>query len=287
MQNFTPTSKGEIAIYQPDNSIHLEVLTNQETVWLTQAQMAELFKRERSVITKHIRNVFNERELKKESVCANFAHTAIDGKRYSVEYYNLDVIISVGYRVKSQRGTEFRQWATRVLKDYMLKGHAINQRFERIETFTLETEKRVAETEKKIDFFVKTALPPIEGIFFDGQIFDAYTFVSDLIKSAKKSIILIDNYVDESVLLLLSKRKKNVSAKILTANFNQTLKQDLSKHNAQYPPIKIEKFTKSHDRFLIIDNSQIYHIGASLKDLGKKWFGFSKIENDWILAHLP
>ena len=286
MQNFTPTSKGEIAIYQPNNSIHLEVLTDQETVWLTQAQMAELFKRERSVITKHIRNVFNERELKKESVCANFAHTATDGKRYSVEYYNLDVIISVGYRVKSQRGTEFRQWATLVLKDYMLKGHAINQRFERIETFALETEKRVAETEKKIDFFVKTALPPIEGIFFEGQIFDAYAFVSDLIKSAKKSIILIDNYVDESVLLLLSKRKKGVFAKILTANFNQILKQDLSKHNSQYPPIKIEKFTKSHDRFLIIDDTQVYHIGASLKDLGKKWFGFSKIENDWVLKHL-
>ncbi|MCL2413694.1 MAG: virulence RhuM family protein [Bacteroidales bacterium] len=280
MQNFTPTSKGEIAIYQPDNSIHLEVLTDQETVWLTQAQMVLLFDRDKSVISRHIRNIFDEEELLKNSVVANFATTASDGKTYAVEYYSLDVIISVGYRVKSKQGTYFRQWANKILKDYILKGYAINQRFERIE-------ERVSNTEHKIDFFVKTALPPIEGVFFDGQIFDAYVFVSDLIKSAKKSITLIDNYVDESVLLLLSKRKKNVSAKILTANFEQMLKQDLSKHNAQYPPIKIEKFTKSHDRFLIIDDTQVYHIGASLKDLGKKWFGFSKIENDWILTHLP
>jgi len=279
MQNLTPTSKGEVAIYQPDNSIHLEVLTDQETVWLTQAQMVSLFNRDKSVISRHIKNVFEEGELVRNSVVANFATTASDGKEYMVEYYNLDVIISVGYRVKSKQGTYFRQWATRVLKDYILRGYAVNQRFERLE-------HRMIESEKKIEFFVKTALPPVEGILYDGQIFDAYAFVSDLIKSAKKSIILIDNYIDESVLLLLSKRKKGVSAKILTANFNQTLKQDLSKHNAQYPPIKIEKFTKSHDRFLIIDDTQMYHIGASLKDLGKKWFAFSKIENVGLLEQL-
>jgi len=279
MQNLTPTSKGEVAIYQPDSSIHLEVLTDQETVWLTQAQMVSLFNRDKSVISRHIKNVFEEGELVRNSVVANFATTASDGKEYMVEYYNLDVIISVGYRVKSKQGTYFRQWATRVLKDYILRGYAVNQRFERLE-------HRMIESEKKIEFFVKTALPPVEGILYDGQIFDAYAFVSDLIKSAKKSIILIDNYIDESVLLLLSKRKKGVSAKILTANFNQTLKQDLSKHNAQYPPIKIEKFTKSHDRFLIIDDTQMYHIGASLKDLGKKWFAFSKIENVGLLEQL-
>jgi len=279
MPNLTPTAKGEVAIYQPDNSIHLEVLTDRETVWLTQAQMSRLFERERSVITKHIRNVFKERELIKDSVCANFAHTATDGKLYDVEYYNLDVIISVGYRIKSQRGIEFRQWATGVLRDYVLRGYAVSQRFERIEG-------RVSEAEKKIDFFVRTELPPREGIFSNGQIFDAYVFVSDLIKSAKKSIILIDNYVDESVLLLLSKRKKKVSAKILTAGLTEVLQQDLEKHNAQYPPIHIEKFTKSHDRFLILDNKEIYLIGASLKDLGKKWFGFSKMENDWILSQI-
>jgi len=270
MNNLQPTAnKGEIAIYQPDISFQLEVLMENETVWLTQAQMARLFERERSVITKHIRNVFKEKELNKNSVCANFAHTAGDGKLYDVEYYNLDVIISVGYRIKSQRGTEFRQWATQILKEYLLKGYAINQRFERLEY-------QMFEHGKQIETLVRQALPPVEGIFYDGQIFDAYAFVSDLIKSAKKHIVLIDNYVDESVLLLLSKRNKNVSAKILTSNFSQVLKQDLSKHNTQYAPIKIEKFTKSHDRFLFID-SDIYHIGASLKDLGKKWFAFSKM----------
>jgi len=279
MQNLTPTTKGEVAIYQPDNSIHLEVLTDQETVWLTQAQMVMLFERDQSVISKHIRNIFKEGELDKNSVYANFAYTATDGKTYNVEHYSLDVVISVGYRVKSQRGTQFRIWANQVLKDYFLKGYAINQRFERLEY-------RMFESEKKIDFFVKTELPPLEGIFSNGETFDAYVFVSKLIKSAKKSIILIDNYVDESVLLLLSKRNENVSARILTANFTETLQQDLEKHNAQYPPITIEKFTKSHDRFLIIDNKETYLIGASLKDLGKKWFGFSKMEGDWILLQL-
>jgi len=279
MDNLTTNNKGEIVIYQPDNSVQLEVLTDQETVWLTQAQMVMLFDRDKSVISRHIKNVFDEKELDKNSVVANFATTASDGKTYIVEYYNLDVIISVGYRVKSKQGTAFRQWATRVLKDYILKGYAIHQRFERIE-------ERVANTERQIEFFVKTALPPVEGIFYEGQIFDAYTFVPDLIKSAKKSIVLIDNYVDESVLLLLSKRNKNVSAKILTSNFNQTLKQDLSKHNTQYPPIEIVEFKKSHDRFLILDNTQVFHIGASLKDLGKKWFAFSKMKLS-SLAEFP
>ena len=281
MQNFTPTSKGEIAIYQPDNSIHLEVLTDQETVWLTQAQIAELFGTKRPAITKHLNNIYNSRELEKTSTCSILEHVGNkDSQIYHTAYYNLDAILSVGYRVNSKNATQFRIWANKVLKEYITKGYVINQRFERLE-------HRMFENEKKIDFFVKTALPPVEGIFCDGQIFDAYAFVSGLIKSAKKSIILIDNYVDESVLLLLSKRNKNVSVKILTANFNQALKQDLSRYNAQYPPISIEKFTKSHDRFLIIDRTQVYHIGASLKDLGKKWFGFSKIESEWLLKALP
>jgi len=285
MPNLTPTAKGEVAIYQPDNSIHLEVFLQDETIWLSQKLMAELFDVNRTSISRHIRNIFADGELDEKVVSAFFAHTtqhgAIAEKTQIVEtlFYNLDVIIAVGYRVNSKRATAFRQWATQVLKDYVLRGYAINQRFERLE-------HRMFESEKKIDFFVKTALPPVEGIFCNGEIFDAYVFVSDLIKSAKKSIVLIDNYVDESVLLLLSKRKKKVSARILTASLTETLKQDLDKHNAQYPPITIEKFTKSHDRFLILDNKEIYLIGASLKDLGKKWFGFSKIESDWILAQL-
>jgi len=281
MPNLTPTAKGEVAIYQPDNSIHLEVLTYEETVWLTQAQIAFLFNVDRSVISKHLKNIFGSNELLESSTCAIFAHMGNDSKQqYQTKYYNLDAILSVGYRVNSLNATLFRQWATSVLKEYMLKGYAIHQRFERLE-------HRMFESEKKIDFFVKTELPPVEGIFSNGQIFDAYVFASNLIKSAKKSIILIDNYIDESVLLLLSKRNKKVSARILTASFNETLQQDLEKHNAQYPPIHIEKFTKSHDRFLILDNKDIYFIGASLKDLGKKWFAFSKMENDWILSQLP
>jgi len=286
MPNLTPTTKGEVAIYQPDNSIHLEVFLQDETIWLSQKLMGILFDCSTDNISLHLKNIFKESELDEVSVAEDFSVTASDGKNYRVKHYNLDAIIAVGYRVNSKRATAFRQWATSVLKEYMLKGFAINQRFERIENLAIETEKRVSKTEKKIDFFVRTELPPREGIFSNGQIFDAYVFASNLIKSAKKSIILIDNYVDESVLLLLSKRKKNVSAKILTASFTETLQQDLDKHNAQYPPITIEKFTKSHDRFLILDNKEIYLIGASLKDLGKKWFGFSKIESDWILSEL-
>jgi hypothetical protein len=187
-----------------------------------------------------------------------------------MEYYSLDMILSVGYRVKSNRGILFRAWANRVLRDYVLKGYAVDRRFERLED-------RVTETEKKIDFFVKTALPPTQGIFFEGQIFDAYIFASDLVKSARKTIILIDNYVDESVLLLLSKRKVNVSAQIYTRHISAQLQLDLTKHNAQYEPISISKTTVCHDRFLIVDNA-VYHIGASLKDLGKKLFAFSKME---------
>lgn len=186
------------------------------------------------------------------------------------EYYNLDVIISVGYRVNTKRGIQFRQWASRVLKEYLLKGYSVNNRIERLE-------QRVAKTEEKIDFFVRTSLPPVEGIFFDGQIFDAYTFVSDLIRSAKKSIVLFDNYVDDTVLTMLDKRKSKVTATIYTQKVKQQLSLDLAKHNAQYQPIDVKQFDRVHDRYLCIDNT-VYHIGASLKDLGKRWFSFNKME---------
>jgi len=261
------TTQNEIILYQPDESIKIDVRIENETVWLTQAQMMMLFGRERSVITKHVNNVFSEGELDEESN-VHFLHIANSDK--PVKIYNLDVIISVGYRIKSHKGTAFRRWATQVLKEYVLKGYAINQRFERIE-------HRVTETEKKIDFFVKTALPPKEGIFFNGQIFDAYVFVSDLVKSAKKSIVLIDNYIDETVLLLLSKRPSKVSATIYTKQIFPQLQLDLTKHNAQHKPINIYQSDNFHDRFLIIDDV-VYHIGASLKDLGKKLFAFSRME---------
>jgi hypothetical protein len=271
-QNFYPKlimkKKDEIVLlYQPDNSVQLDVRLENETVWLTQAQMVILFERNQSVISRHINNVFREKELDEKSNM-HFLHIANSDR--PIAFYSLDVIISVGYRVKSQRGTLFRIWATKTLKEYLLKGYSVNQRFERLEY-------RVTETEKKIDFFVRTALPPVEGIYYDGQIFDAYKFAADLIKSAKKTIVLLDNYIDESVLMLLSKRATDVEATIYTAQVSQQLRLDLQKHNAQYQPITIHVLNRSHDRFLLIDND-VYHVGASLKDLGKKLFAFSKME---------
>jgi len=262
--------KGEIILYQPDNSIELEVRIEADTVWLTQAQMALLFETTRNNVTLHIGNIFKEGELEEVSVCKESLLTASDGKLYKTKIYNLDVIISVGYRVKSRRGTQFRIWANKVLKDYLLRGYAINQRFEQLE-------QRVSKTEEKIDFFVRTSLPPKEGVFYEGQIFDAHVFASNLIKSAKSSIILIDNYVDESVLTTLSKRENNVSAKIVTRSISNQFQLDLNRHNSQYPQIDVEERSDIHDRFLIIDET-VYHIGASLKDLGKKLFAFSRLE---------
>lgn len=271
--------QGEIILYQPDEAVRLEVRLEDETVWLTQAQIAELFQRDRTVITKHINNVFKEKELEEKS---NVQKMHIANSDKPVKFFSLDVIISVGYRVKSVRGTQFRQWANKILKEYLLKGYSINQRLNdmeyRMNNKFFQIEKTIAEHDAKIDFFVRTSLPPVEGIFFDGQIFDAYKFATDLIKSAKCSLILIDNYVDESVLLMLSKRNIGVSATIYTQRITQQLQLDLDRHNSQYLPIDIRTYRDSHDRFLIIDNTEVYHIGASLKDLGKKMFAFSKLE---------
>ena len=260
---------GEVVLYNPDDTIRLEVRMNDETVWLSQAQMAELFATTRNNITLHISNIFKEGELEYDSVCKDSLLTASDGKKYKTKLYNLDVIISVGYRVKSLRGTQFRQWALKVLKDYLLKGYSVNQRIERLE-------QRVTQTENKIDFFVRTALPPVEGIFFDGQIFDAYELACRLIKSAKRRIVLIDIYNDESTLLMLEKRNKNVTATIYTHSIGEQLQLDIDRHNAQYQPIIVLRYKKSHDRFLILDDD-VYHVGASLKDLGKQWFAIMKM----------
>jgi hypothetical protein len=210
---------GEIILYNPDDTIRLEVRLQEEMVWLNRNQMAVLFGRDVKTIGKHIKNALKE-ELEDLLVVANFATTASDGKIYQVEYYNLDMVISVGYRVKSQQGIIFRQWANRVLKEYLLKGYSVNQRFERLE-------QRVAKTEEKIDFFVRTALPPVEGIFFDGQIFDAYEFICRLIKKAKNCVVLIDNYIDETVLAMLDKRGKGVQAIVYTRQINTQLLLDI------------------------------------------------------------
>lgn len=263
--------EGEIILYQPDGTLKLEVRLEDETVWLNRQQLAILFDRDVKTIGKHIGNALKE-ELANLETVAKFATVQKEGERNvirQIEYYNLDMILSVGYRVKSQRGIEFRRWANQVLKEYLLKGYSINRRIEQLE-------KTVARHDERIEFFVRTSLPPVEGIFFEGQIFDAYTFASDLVKSARQRIVLIDNYVDESTLMLLSKRKPEVEATIFTAHISQILQLDIQRHNAEYPPVTVNEYRQSHDRFLIIDDD-IYHIGASLKDLGKKWFAFSRL----------
>jgi len=270
--------QGEIILYQPDEIIKLEVHLKNETVWLSIEEMSQLFGRDISVIGKHIRNIFKEEELVKDSVWAKFAYTAADGKTYQVDYYNLDVIISVGYRVKSKQGTRFRQWANQVLKEYILKGHAINSYpHRRIEEKLSEHDRRIRDLADKVEFFVRTSLPPVEGVFFNGQIFDAYKFAIDLIKSAQQSIVLIDNYVDETVLLMLSKRRTDVTATIYTQRIMPQMQLDLEKHNSQYPPVEVKTYRDCHDRFLLIDSQEVYHIGASMKDLGKKMFAFSRL----------
>ena len=282
--------KGEIIVYQPDEITRLEVRVRDETVWLSQAQMSILFGRDRTVITKHIQNIFAEKELDENSN-VHFLHFANSDK--PVKFFSLDVIISVGYRVKSIQGTQFRQWANRVLKEYLLRGftmHSQMKAFERHITNTvftiqdkinntlLDHEQRITKCSEKIDFFIQSSLPPKQGVFFDGQVYDAYAFVAGMIRKAGRRIVLIDNYIDETVLTILDKRSAGVDATIYTGQLSKVLQLDIDKHNAQYPPIDVYTFSKAHDRFLIIDD-EVYLIGASIKDLGKKWFGFTLMEN--------
>ncbi len=229
----------EIVIYRGDETaeLQLEVRVEEDTVWLNRQQMAELFSRDVKTIGKHINNALKE-ELKSMPVIAKFATTASDGKTYQVEHYSLDMILSVGYRVKSQRGVQFRRWANEILKEFLLKGYAIQPRVERIE-------KKLLEHDQKFDLLIHSNIQPAEGIFYDGQVFDAWEFVSGIIKSAKKSIVLIDNYIDETVLALLTKRQAEVSAKIFTANISRSLELDLERHNKQYPAIELYFYKSS------------------------------------------
>ena len=274
--------KNEIILYRPDEiTEHIEVRLDDETVWLNRNQIATLFGRDIKTIGKHINNVFSEGELVEGSTVANFATVQNEGGRMverQVEHYNLDVIISVGYRVKSKQGTQFRIWATRVLKDYLLKGYAINNRMNRMED-SLETLKNKV---NEIDLQINTHLIPHQGVFFDGQVFDAYELASKIIRSAEKSIILIDNYMNESTLTHLSKKKKSVNVLLLSKTISKQLILDVQKANEQYGNFTTKNFTQSHDRFLIIDNQEVYHLGASLKDLGIKWFAFSKMDKSSV-----
>ena len=265
--------KNEIILYQPDETVKLEVRMSEETVWLTQQQIALLFDCSIDNIGLHLKNIFREQELDKSSTTEEISVVRKEGNRMvkrNVTHYNLDAILSVGYRVSSRNATKFRQWANRVLKEYLLKGYSANQRIERLE-------HRMTEAEDKIDFFVRTALPPVEGIFYDGNMLEPFAFVNKLIRSARERIVLIDNYVDETVLLRLAEREENVQAKIYTQRTSPSFNVALAQHNNQYAPIDLSIFTQSHDRFLIIDQ-EVYHIGASIKDLGKKWFAFCKMK---------
>lgn len=275
--------KNEIIIFHSNElAQHIEVRMDEEkeTFWLTQEQLAQLFERDRTVISKHFKNIFNDQELNEQVVCAFFAHTvehgAIEGKTQEkrVKYYNLDAIISIGYRVNSKRGTQFRIWANRVLKDFLMKGYAVNNRVIRLENHLENLEEKVGLIELKLN----TQLIPNQGIFFDGQVFDAYAFASRIIRSAMKNIVLIDNYIDERAFTHLSKKKESVLVRILTKSQSKQIQLDLKKANEQYGGFELHSFDKSHDRFLIIDDQDVYHLGASLKDLGKRWFAFSKFD---------
>ena len=272
--------ENEIIIYQPDETIKLDVRFENETVWLTQAQMCELFQRERSVITKHINNVFSERECC-ENNNVQILHNIIPGRPTTI--YSLDVIISVGYRVKSLRGTEFRRWATKVLKEHLLRGYSLNKRLDRVEEKLNEHDAHIGNLQESVDFFIRTSLPPRQGVFYDGQVFDADVLLTKFILSAKRSILLIDNYVDITTLEMLAKKGKGVSLEIVTSKRgNELAASDIKKFNEQYGDLVVRESAKFHDRFLIIDDKELFLIGASIKDLGRKCFAFTKLDSKEI-----
>ncbi len=281
--NNTESSFGEFVMFQPDETTKLEVRITSDTVWLSIDQMSKLFDRDNSVIGKHIRNVFREGELEKESVSAKFAYTASDGKVYQVDYYNLDVIISVGYRVKSQKGTQFRIWATRILRDYLLNGYSVNHQLvamqEIIDNRFCQLENRISKTEEQINFFIRTNVPPIEGVFYEGQVLDARVFAENLIRIAQREIILIDNYLDSRTFDILEMRNPNVEATIFVEHVGNGLRMLQATAQSQSGRLIMLSETKQrvHDRFIIIDDA-VYHLGASLNDLGKRLFAFSRLQ---------
>ena len=276
--------ENEITIYQPDETIKLDVRFENETVWLTQEQIAKLFGTKRPAITKHLTNIYKTGELDKKSTCSILEHVADKRNRlYGTVYYNLDAILSVGYRVNSYNATLFRCWATKVLKEFLLKGYALNHRFDslenKVEKKFSEQDFRIQNLENKVDFFVKTSMPPRQGVFYDGQVFDADVFLTKFILSARKSILLIDNYVDITSLEMLAKKGKGVSLRIVTSKRgNELAESDIDKFNEQYGDLVVSFSSKFHDRFLIIDDKELFLIGASIKDLGKRCFAFTKLD---------
>ena len=276
--------QGELVIYQANDDVKIEVVLNEDMVWLSQSQIVQLFQSSKANISEHIKSIYHQNELDKDSTIRNFRTVRIEGNREvlrNITYYNLDVIISVGFRVNTKIGIHFRQWANNILKNNLLKGYSINQRIDYIEnkfdTKLYNHDVQLKEISEQINYFVQKSMPPVQGVFYGGEIFEAYKFVSNLIKIANESIIVIDNYIDESVLTMLDKRKDGVMATIYTDKISNQLKLDLERHNKQYSAIEIQTVKDIHDRFVIIDNEDVFHIGASLKDLGKKLFAFSKL----------
>ena len=267
--------KNEIIVYQPEGGeFHIEVRVENETVWLTQAQMAELFNSTRNNVTLHIKNIFQEHELDANSVCKESLLTANDGKKYKTKIYNLDVIISVGYRVKSIQGTRFRQWANQVLKEHMLKGFSVNQRLVSHENRLEDLDSRVIYLERQVDFFVKANLPPSEGLLPAHAHWSGYEFAVQLVRSAKKELFIIDPYANDMVLSLMAKRAQGVDATIYSARITRTMREEEARLNRQFPTVRLENMREVHDRFVIVDDV-IYHVGASLKDLGNQMTAFS------------
>ena len=276
--------QGELAIYQTNDDTKIEVVLNDDTVWLSQSQIVQLFQSSKANISEHIKSIYQQNELDKDSTVRNFRTVRVEGNREvfrNITYYNLDVIISVGFRVNTKIGIHFRQWANNILKNNLLKGYSINQRIDYIENKfdnkLYNHDVQLKEINEQINYFVQKSMPPVQGVFYGGEIFEAYKFMTDLIKIANESIIVVDNYIDESVLTMLDKRKDGVVATICTDKISNQLKLDLERHNKQYSAIEIQTVKDIHDRFVIIDNEDVFHIGASLKDLGKKLFAFSKL----------
>ena len=285
--NNIESNKGEIVMYQPDETIRLEVSVEDETVWLNRQQMATLFGRDVKTIGKHVNNALHE-ELANVPTVANFAIVQNEGSRMvtrNIEFYSIDMILSVGYRVKSEQGIKFRRWANEILKKYLLRGYVVNARIMALEQHVAEQDTQIKDLKNKVDFFVRSSLPPVEGVFYDGQIFDAYAHIISLIKQAKTSIVLIDNYIDVDTLTMLSNRAANVSATIYTRHLSQQQQLDIQRHNQQYPPVNICTTQRNHDRFLIIDDV-VYLFGASLKDAGKKLFAYIKMQETSALELL-
>ena len=286
-----PEAQNQIVVYQPNETVRLDVRLENETVWLTQEQIANLFGTKRPAITKHLANIYKSGELEREGTCSILEHMGNDGKQsYRTMFYNLDAILSVGYRVNSRNATLFRRWATQVLKTYLLKGYAVNARLSQLEDKVdrrlAKHDDRIATLEQKVDFFVQTQTPPLQGVFYDGQLWDARALVMKLIQSAKRLLILIDNWATPETLDLFTKKRKGVKVTIFTSEHydkkhvphHKISPADVATFNAQYPKLAVRYNETFHDRFLIIDDKELYLIGASLKDLGRKCFGFTKMD---------